>query len=155
MPSAAHPFRGGCQKLAYTLREQEKFTSVRLFVLSNRRLARAQAAFVALLYVFLCTFGTLTHTHATLRGETESAGFAASVSESKAPRQAAISAGRVHPQIAYCGFCEWQANSVSAALTPFHITRPVLRRVLVLLPLPALLHSTYLAGFSSRAPPLA
>jgi hypothetical protein len=119
----------------------------------NRRLARAQAAFVALLYVFLCTFGTLTHTHAWLGGEaavTESV-VAPAVSPSGGATRVAA---RNHCASPHCAFCDWQANSVSTALALQHGVAPRL------VALPASLQivipvTIRIVQTSSRAPPLA
>jgi hypothetical protein len=118
----------------------------------NRRLARAQAALVALLYVFLCTFGTLTHTHAWLgcdMNEAESVAVVAS------PAAAHLKLVKHHPAAApHCAFCDWQANSVSMALPIQHCVSPFL--VALVAPCQVVIPVTVrIIQTSSRAPPAA
>jgi len=119
---------------------------LRIGVCHNRRPARAQAAFVAVLYVFLSTFGTLTHTHFTLAS--------ASARQVSSSQQEALCDQVCAPNVP-CAYCEWQASSVSAALPLYRVASVVTPRALVPAPLNGSLHSAFLPGFSSRAPPSA
>jgi len=120
----------------------------------NRRLSRAPAAFVAVLYVFLSTFGTLTHTHAWF-GEEADEPTAAITSESRlqignAPTRVFGRYGAGAPT--HCAFCDWQANSVSVALPIQHCNLP---RVIALAAPCLVAISIPVRGVetSSRAPP--
>ncbi len=66
---------------------------------------RVQATLIALLYLFLATFGTLTHSHAAPD---------ASTSVSKVSGESVVHG---HTPTTHCAICDWQANSVSPALT--------------------------------------
>jgi hypothetical protein len=121
----------------------------------NRRLARAQAAFVGLLYVFLTTFGTLTHTHAWIGGEIEDAVAVVAPRSQSASEASGIAAFRHRPDTpSHCAFCDWQANGVSVALPIHHCVLP---RLVALAPprLVAISISIQSVETSSRAPPVA
>ncbi|HZT40972.1 MAG TPA: hypothetical protein VFA07_02225 [Chthonomonadaceae bacterium] len=125
---------------------------MRIFRLANRKSVRAQALLVAVLYLFLSTVGMLTHSHAGPEGDHGLVAMASTTAHG-ALRHAALFQGHVST-LKDCPFCDWQANSVSAALPPFHILytaaapeAPVGRT--------GGIHTAFLARFSSRAPPCA
>ncbi|HLV80389.1 MAG TPA: hypothetical protein VKT32_08905 [Chthonomonadaceae bacterium] len=122
---------------------------MRMLRLANRKSVRPQAMLVAVLYLFLSTVGMLTHSHA--RPE-DACSLAVAASAAKSVlHHAALQKGHVSDP-ADCLFCDWQANSISVALTPF--------RILYTNPAPESpigrsggVHTAFLARFSSRAPP--
>jgi hypothetical protein len=120
-------------------------------VCSNRRPARAQAGFVALLYVFLCTFGTLTHVHAWHRDLAEE-DCAPGSHKVHALVPAILTAS--HDESA-CPFCEWQVSSVSTALPLFCVPCPAQMCFLHPAQRADALAYPLLASPSSRAPPTA
>ncbi len=109
---------------------------------------------MALLYVFLCTYGTLTHTHARPDGDAQEGRHVAAV-----PAAASVGYVPVGPHlratsdVPVCAFCEWQANSVSAALPFFLIPHPAQTCRLHPAHRADSLAYPLLAGPSSRAPP--
>jgi hypothetical protein len=113
-------------------------------------LARTQAALVALLYVFLSTFGTLTHTHAWIGGEVDTDG---TVTSSASPIVAQRPAVAHHfTADTHCAFCDWQANSVSTALPLQHCVVPCF--VALSAPRQVVISVTVrIVQSSSRAPP--
>ncbi len=98
----------------------EESVSVRYHALRNCRPGRAQAAFVALLYVFLNTFGSLTHSHVT---STPNANTPPVQAVRHNLRTAQITAD-TSPAPFHCQFCEWQATNIAAPLPPQEITKP-------------------------------
>lgn len=118
---------------------------------TNRITGRLQIALMALLYVFLSTFGALTHTDVSPFNEaTNGKQTSGSVSV------AAWSASDTQDVAAalHCAYCEWQANSVSHTLLPPAVAHPPLPgRALLAKLLTVNTASSFLARFSSRAPP--
>ena len=97
--------------------------TLRLSVLHNRILVRAQAAFVALIYVFLCTFGTLTHVHSGAEEGFSHTASAAHQNHTFAPGSSSYLASAIvstqsTPAPTHCAFCEWQANTLGRISTP-------------------------------------
>ncbi len=119
---------------------------------SRSGLARAAAALVAVLYVLLCTSGSLIHAHGPSAGD-DFLGVAEAVISG--PRSQAFSPqASTNPAPLHCLYCEWQANSVSAALPAQAI--PSLQTVeRTAAPLVPLIFRLQPHGFSSRAPPVA
>ncbi len=117
----------------------------------NRRLARAQAALVALLYVFLSTFGTLTHTHSRVE-EIDPEAVAVPARSGPPALRLAANTHSTPSGVLHCAFCDWQANSVSPALTAQHCVSPLLAALaaasIVVLPVRA-----HYVHTSTRAPP--
>ena len=115
--------------------------------------ARAQSALVALLYVFLCTFGMVTHTHAP--GDTHGGGI-----ETHASRQMSMGHGQAQAEIgkrtlassSHCAFCDWQADSQGRVVAFWRFAAPVIftcdytRR-------PTAITRAFSVRSSSRAPP--
>lgn len=138
--------------LIYSWRRQEWLFVLRTLKLVHRKSIRAQALLVAVLYLFLSTFGMLTHSHAGQEGDSSIASAVSFTAVAVTPAHPILRAGHVSAP-RECAFCDWQANSVSAALPPF--------RVLYMAPTPEApvgrtgrIHTAFLARFSSRAPPM-
>ena len=136
---------------------------LRQHLLSNYRPARLHVALVALLYVFLCTFGALTHDHA--RGENDNA-FQSVQSSSASPfsdashvsteisRERRTDNARLSAVPAHCAYCDWQANSLARIVTPARFLSPyTIAFHYQAFCTPRLLTCT--ARSSSRAPPAA
>lgn len=115
-------------------------------------LLRSQAVSFALLYLFLCTFGVLTHGHALPEVDLDNATFTAS----ECVAETAHTTLHHHKVTSegHCGFCEWQASSVGTILT-----NPLLSLLnLVSIETTAPIVSTHSQTFthaSTRAPPIA
>ncbi|MCX6378160.1 MAG: hypothetical protein NT023_01575 [Armatimonadetes bacterium] len=110
---------------------------------------RIQAMLVAFLYVFLCTVGALTHSHATPDGALDSM-TVASQGHTSAPTT--LHGGSENAN--HCAYCDWQADSVSPALTPQFCIGIETHRVIQ--PTLTLSRSRVFASrASSRAPPSA
>ena len=121
----------------------------------NFKWARAHSALVALLYVFLCTFGALTHTHAGHSDATETA-VATQNGASKGAfgRTPRIGQGKHGlSAVTSCAFCDWEANSQGRTVTPFALCPPV-----YIACLPVSFSTPFIAlvpaRASSRAPPV-
>lgn len=84
---------------------------------------RAHAALVALLYVFLCTFGMVTHTHGP--GDVHPAPAAvrsanvSSVAVASTHGHATIGE-RTLARAAHCAFCDWQASNQARTVAVWH-----------------------------------
>ena len=120
----------------------------------NFKWMRAHAALVAILYVFLCTFGTLTHTHAGHNDAAEGVTVAQRGASPVMPGQTVQAHRSKHALSAVtpCAFCDWEANNQGRVVTPLLLCPPVYiacARVSFSTPLIALV----LARASSRAPP--
>jgi hypothetical protein len=126
--------------------------ALRTLMRVHRKSMRAQALLVAVLYLFLSTFGMLTHSHVGLDGVSGIAPAAPITTVTAAQAHPILRKGHVStPQ--ECAFCDWQASCVSIALPPF--------RILYMAPSPEApvgrtgsIHTVFLARFSSRAPPV-
>ena len=124
----------------------------RLF--DNPILARAQAALIALTYIFLCTFGMLTHTHAPEESHRTSHGSAQSVMASQRTTLSTHASKQKLVAPTHCAFCEWQANSNALPVMPLRLNVPLaiayvhLRQTMPVAPV-------FLTHSSSRAPPIA
>ena len=129
-------------------------------------MARAQAALVALLYVFLCTFGTLTHVHTPEESQTSapsqslvtSGSNVSTVSRPTVSAKADTTHSKTHLLAAkstlHCSFCDWQANSLARIVLPLHLIAPA---SFVCFYLPTTESCAFQAAprAASRAPPLA
>jgi len=125
---------------------------VRFALRTNRREFRVLGGLVAALYVLLCTVGALTHTHAL-----PDAGLgtsSASVSPHTASAPSLSGQKGLHPPPVDCAYCEWQASSVSAALSPQSFSAPIAFSFDLPSPLTKVV-SVPLLHTASRAPPLA
>jgi len=112
------------------------------------------AALIAGLYVLLCTVGSVTHVHAFVGMEAE-VGESVDTPEPASNRGEALCAiKRTPPPPVHCAFCEWQASSVSAALSPQHFALSI-PAVFDLPPFAEKAGSVSLPYASSRAPPVA
>ncbi len=111
--------------------------------IQSQKWFRFQASLIAFLYVFLCTIGALTHSHASLESGLD-----------VATRGRATALHSDTNTATHCAYCDWQADSVSPALAlKFCIGIETARVVLSTLSLSS---SRVLASrASSRAPPLA
>ena len=106
---------------------------------------RIQALLVALLYLYFSTVVAVGHTHVSVNQETNAPAQ---------PADAASVTASVHCPAPYCAACDWQVQCVTLLTPPppapvtlsFGLT-PSLRTFSF--------YPTYLARFSSRAPPLA
>ncbi len=119
----------------------------------NRRPSQAYAVLVAFLYVFLCTFGTLTHSH----GDSDASVSALQISASGGSQTSAQIGGHGSRLVAasvptHCAFCDWEASSVSVALLPVSLTGPI---TVGYLPVPERtpFPITFASRASSRGPP--
>ena len=119
--------------------------------------ARAKAALVALLYVFLCTFGMVTHTHTP--GDMHAS---RATSSAVSVRLASHDPAHAHTQIGkraaseptHCAFCDWQANSQGRTVAAWNfVTLPSFVSVYMLCHAPPL--RVLAVSSSSRAPPIA
>lgn len=130
-------------------------------------LFRAQAGLLAWLYVFLCTFGTLTHAHAPEEGTSivpipyasSLARTAQVASRSAKNSHASLVAKSSYTQLkavnsAHCAFCDWEANSVARIVLPLRIVAPESFARAHILTSQNCAHRTALYT-ASRAPPLA
>lgn len=119
----------------------------------NFKWVRAQSALMALLYVFLCTFGTLTHTHV---GHNHASGDTPSqvgASAHKSSKTARVRQSRpTVSAVASCAFCDWQANSHARTVTPFALYAS-LTFACAHVPFFTALTTAAVARASSRAPP--
>jgi hypothetical protein len=91
--------------------------TLRLDLRINRRVFRVQAALLATLYVFLCTFGAVTHVHV-LPTLSVTPAFTTAATTKAATNRASFAPDP------HCLYCEWQASSVSAALPPQTLIAP-------------------------------
>ncbi len=119
----------------------------------NFKWVRAQSALMALLYVFLCTFSTLTHTHvghSHLSGDTP-AQTGATAHASRQTARVRQSRHIVSAPVS-CAFCDWQANSHARTVTPLALCAS-LSFACAHVPFFAALTTAAIARASSRAPP--
>jgi hypothetical protein len=126
--------------------------SLRCFERDNRRRVRAQAAFIGVLYLFLSTFGTLTHTHPLLDQDPNAAAAAHAMAVRSASTAETTLAKRTATSGSHCVFCEWQATSLTAPTPPPQMTAPLLV-ALTAARRPAILFSAFPVRSTSRAPP--
>lgn len=107
---------------------------------------------MAVLYLFLSTFATLTHTHdyACSNLSPETSRLSAAARPAAGP---ALVAGSI-PTPSECSFCVWQAAGVSAALPVQTYSGASILVALVPDRLPFIPHSPPTSHSSSRAPPL-
>jgi len=123
----------------------------RLF--DNRILARAQAALIALTYIFLCTFGMLSHTHMSEEAYQPSHDRVAGSTVSRRTTLRAHSSSQRVTASTHCAFCEWQANSNALPVVPLRLNIPLtiacvhLRQTTPVAPV-------FTTRSSSRAPPI-
>ena len=127
-------------------------------LLHNRSLVRISAGLVAVLYLFLCTLGALTHVHALVGVEAEeSSSDTVAVQNVLSPLSRNASThllkGMASPST-HCAYCDWQANSLSAAIVPQRLILPQ-SNVYEAPPFLITLTSRALPRSSSRAPPIA
>ena len=127
-------------------------------VFDNCTLARAQAALVALLYAFLCTFGMVTHTHTPEEQAVAPLGVrsaAVASSRTNAPaasnKQTQKHALKAAP---HCAFCDWEANSQGRTVLPVRLLAPA-TLACVYLRSAHFAAPVFSSRSSSRAPPLA
>ncbi len=119
----------------------------------NRRSARLSAAFIAALYVFLSTFGALTHSHA-VPGQALEA-VVETASSAQLPQSHASTISQPAAQApCHCAFCDWQATSVDVPTFPPAI-QPPLPAALPAAETITALRSIFLPHSCSRAPPQA
>ncbi|HLK59550.1 MAG TPA: hypothetical protein VKU00_23510 [Chthonomonadaceae bacterium] len=111
---------------------------------------RIPAIIIAALYIFLCTFGPLTHTHLAQMGD-DSATLSISQGHMNALPAATLQRGASHST--RCPYCEWEANCLSAALVRYQIPHTSLESAYSF-PLVCYLDSRYLLHLSSRGPPV-
>ncbi len=120
----------------------------------NFKWVRTQSALMALLYVFLCTFSTLTHTHAGHNHASGDTPSQAGVSARTSSKTARVRQSRRTVSVpASCAFCDWQANSHARTVTPFALcASPTFACAHV--PFFATLTTAAAARASTRAPPV-
>lgn len=127
-------------------------------VFDNCTLARVQAAVVALLYAFLCTFGMVTHTHAPEEQAAATIGVrSAAVASSRTSAPSASnkqSRKRALKAAPHCAFCDWEANSQGRTVLPVRLQAPS-TLVCVYLRFASFATPVFPTRSSSRAPPLA
>jgi hypothetical protein len=112
---------------------------------------RIPAIIIAALYIFLCTFGPLTHSHLMQAGDD----FATpSIAQGKATSLSIAVSRWPLSHSTHCPYCEWEANCLSAALGGFQIAHTPIESAYSF-PLACSLDSRYLPHFSSRGPPAA
>ena len=114
------------------------------------RYNRISALFVALLYVFLSTFGAVAHTHAFVEPDRKVPASVVGVSH---PSVSTATHWLIAAQ-RDCAVCEWQALSVTQVGTPQPPVDSALLRMVLAVPIFSF-DAVSVARFSSRAPPAA
>jgi hypothetical protein len=128
--------------------------NVRPRVFDNRKLARAQAALVVLLYVFFCTFGMLTHTHTSedmAAAEPDSRTVSAASPQTSAH---CASDKQTLKAVPHCAFCDWEANNQARTVLPVRLSAPS-TIACVYLRTSSFATPVFSTRSSSRAPPVA
>lgn len=121
-------------------------------LVTRQPILRFHAIGIALLYLFLCTFGVLSHDHALPEVALENTTYTSAECSTQTPHTTLHHHKTTSP--GHCGFCEWQASSVSTALA--NAPQNTLSLIsLEVVQLAIRLHTAPLLNRSARAPPLA